>query len=76
MQLHKFLINILNHNSKSTANTRIIFTCGNMEKVKMKYIMPPIKSNCQFFFRNFNMFPKAICNQIINISSKSNNVTK
>ena len=25
--------------------------------------MPPMISNCQFFFRNFKIFPKAICQQ-------------
>lgn len=36
-------------------------TCGNIEKVRMKYMMPPIKSNCQFFFLNFKILPRAIC---------------
>lgn len=41
-------------------------TCGNIEKTRTKYMMPPIKSNCQFFFRNFRIFPKAICTKLKN----------
>jgi hypothetical protein len=47
-------------------------TCGNIENTRTKYMMPPIKSNCQFFFRNLRIFPNAICIKLKKKSRKEN----
>jgi len=56
--------NIHNNKIKHNNTTEMEeLTCGNIENTRIKYMMPPIKSNCQFFFRNLRIFPNAICNK-------------